>query len=72
MRGLRLTRNQWQVLSTAIIHIAEAIILFSLAAFFVPEALNLSKDFSRITAFGFLISGLTILVAGVILAKKGK
>lgn len=53
-------------------HVSEAIILFSLAAVFVPETIGLPKEFSRITAILFLVSGLTTLVIAVILAKKGK
>lgn len=51
---------------------SQAIILFSLAAFFVPEAVSLPKDFPRVLALGFLICGLIILMAAVIIIKKGK
>lgn len=72
MRSFKLTKYQWQVLSSAIIHIAEAVLIFSLAAFFAPVSLSLASDYPRINSLGYLISGLTLLTIGIILSKRGK
>jgi len=70
--GPKLTPKQWKLLSSAFSNISQAIILFGLAAIFVPEAISLAKDYSKISAFGFLTSGLFVLVNAVIIAEKGK
>lgn len=68
----KLTNPQWKLLASAISNISQGIILFSLAAFFVPEAVGLPRDFSQIIARNFLYGGLSLLLSAVILSKKGK
>ena len=72
LKWFRLTPNQWQVLSSAFSNMSQAIILFSLAAFFVPEAVGLTKDFSRLYALLYLLGGLLFLTSAVILRERGK
>ncbi len=72
IKFFRLSNDKWQVLSSALSHIGQAIILFSLAALFVPEAVSLSKDFSRVFALIYLIGGLLILCIAVIIRDRGK
>lgn len=64
--------NQWEILYKALSNISQGIILFSLAALFVPGAVGLPKDFSRILASSFLLGGLFLLTIAVIIGKKGK
>lgn len=63
--------KQWKLLATAISNIAQAVILFSLAAIFVPEVVNLSSEFSRIQAIIYLIIGLLVLMGGAIIMRRG-
>lgn len=72
INGPKLTPSQWKLLSSALSNISQAAILFSLAAFFVPEAVSLSKDYPKFLSLSFLISGLFMLVGAVIIIKKGK
>lgn len=72
MKGLRLSPEQWRLLSGAFSNISQAIILFSAATFFVPEAVGLSTSFSKATAFIYFLGGLLTLAIGVILSNKGK
>ncbi len=72
IKRFRLSSNKWQVISSAFSHIAQAIILFSLAALFVPEAAGLSRDFSRIYASLYLFGGLCCLAIAVIIRDRGK
>lgn len=71
IKGPKLTNAQWKLLASAFSNIGQAVILFSLAAFFVPEAVQLPKDFSKLTAFAFTISGWLIFAVAVIISKKG-
>lgn len=68
----KLSPTQWTVLSKAFSNISQAIILFSLAAFFVPEAVSLTINFSKIYAFLMLLCGLSLFIITVIISKKGK
>lgn len=70
--GPKLTPAQLRTLASAFSNISQAIILFSLAAAFVPEAINLSRDFSRPVAFGYLTCGLILLAFSAILVRKEK
>ena len=72
LKGPKLTTKQWHLLASAFSNISQAIILFSFAAFFVPEAISLTGNYSKISGFGFLAAGLFILVNAVIIAEKGK
>lgn len=72
MKGLKLSPEQWKLLAGAFSNMGQAIVLFSLAALFVPEAIGLIKSFSRFIAGGYLLAGLTVLLLGVILTEKGK
>jgi len=68
----KLTKHQWGILCSALSNISQGIILFSLAAIFVPQTVGLSIDFSRNDAQNYLIAGLCSLMITVILSKKGK
>ncbi len=70
IKGPKLTFPQWKLLASAFSNIAQAVILFSLAAFFVPEAVSLSSSFSQNLAVGFLFGGLLLLAIAVIISKK--
>ena len=72
IKGPKLSPNQWKLLSSAFSNMSQAIILFSLAAFFVPETVGLPKDFSQFKAFGISVFGLYILLIAVIITKKGR
>jgi putative effector of murein hydrolase LrgA (UPF0299 family) len=72
IKGPRLSQEQWKILASAFSNIGQAIILFSLAAFFVPEAVGLNKEFSRPTSSLFFMFGLTLLGIAIIIIKKGK
>ncbi len=65
----RLATSQWKVITSALSNISQAIILFSLTAFFTPEAVNLNRDFSTQMAISFLFSGLLLFILGVIITK---
>jgi len=71
-KSLKLSPEQWKILSAAFSNIGQAVILFSAAAFFVPETVNLSKNFSRGIAFIFFLCGLILLIIAVILTKRSK
>lgn len=72
IHGPRLILNQWKLLASAISNISQAIILFGLAALFVPETLNLGNSFSKELASLILIGGLLLLIAAVIISKRGQ
>lgn len=72
MRKFKLTPSQLKVVSSAFSNIGQAIVLFSLAAFFVPEAVGLIKDFSKLFAFLFFWSGWFFVLVGVIIAKRSE
>lgn len=67
IKQLKLTGPQWKLLAGAFSNISQAIILFSLAAFFVPVTVGLSKTFPHLAAVGFLINGLLILIFAAML-----
>ena len=68
----RLAPPQWKILSSAFSNMGQAIILFSFAAFFVPQTVSLPENFSR--SFSFLTSliGLSFLIVAVIMSGKDK
>ncbi len=68
----RLSKAQWKLLASAFSNMAQAIVLFAGAAFFVSEAVGLQNTFSKSILLGFLGFGLTVLASAVILAKKGE
>lgn len=70
IKWFRLNTNQYKVLSSAITNVAQAIILFALAAFFVPQTIDLPEDFSQQFALLALIQGLLLLIVAVIMSKK--
>lgn len=72
IRRPKLTPTQWKMISQAFSNISQAIVLFSAAAFFVPEAVGLNKDFSKITAFIFSVCGLILLTIAVIISRRGE
>ena len=61
----------WKYLATGFSNITQAIILFSLAAIFVPEAVNLSLLFTKAKAIGYLFCGVALFIIGGIISKKG-
>lgn len=70
IKSPKLTPVQWKLLANAFSNIGQAIILFSLASLFAPEAINLPREFSRQIALGFLTCGFFTLGVGVIIARK--
>jgi hypothetical protein len=72
IKGPKLTQAQWKLIASAFSNISQAIILFSAAAFFVPEVVGLTRDFSRITAFIFFAAGLMLLYISVIMTSRKK
>lgn len=67
-----LTKPQWKLLAGTISNISQGIVLFSLAAIFVPEVVSLKKDFSRTDGIFYLSDGLFLLIIALIIARKGK
>ncbi|HBQ50680.1 hypothetical protein A3B42_04205 [Candidatus Daviesbacteria bacterium RIFCSPLOWO2_01_FULL_38_10] len=72
IKGPKLLPTQWKLLASATSNIGQAIILFGLAAMFVPEALNLGGSFSKEFAVIILIGGLLFLIGAVIISKRGR
>lgn len=72
IKGPKLTIAQWKLLASAFSNMSQAVILFSMAAFFVPEAVSLPVNFSQVLAVGFLFGGLLMLAVGVIIIRKGR
>lgn len=72
LRYPKLTPPQWKNLASAFSHMGQAIILFSLAAFFVPQTVSLPEDFSKGFAFFTFLGGLIPLFGSVIISKKEK
>ena len=72
VKGPKLISSQWELIAKALSNIGQAIILFAFAALFVPETVGLSKDFSKVLAFGSFVVGLFILWNAVIIIKKGE
>lgn len=70
IKGPKLTAAQWKLLASAFSNMSQAVILFSMTAFFVPEAVSLPGNFSQVLAVGFLFGGLLMLVVGVIIVRK--
>lgn len=68
----RLTPNQWNVLYTAVSHISQGVILFSLGAFFVPEAVGLPLTFPKDFSIKILIGGLVLLLSAIIMSREKK
>ena len=63
--------SQWKLYGNAFSNIAQAIVIFSLAAIFVPEAVSLSRNFSQVFGVTCFIAGLILLYVAGILIKKG-
>lgn len=72
IKGPKLSPTQWKLLASATANISQAIILFGLAALFVPQALNLEGNFSKEFALLILICGLSLLIGAVIISKRGR
>lgn len=70
IKGPKLTPAQWKLLSSAFSNIGQAIILFSLAAIFVPQVVNLPGEFPSLSALSYFFGGTFLLWTGVIIAKK--
>lgn len=69
--GPKLTPKQWKLLASAFSNMGQAIILFSLAVIFVPEAVGLSNEYPKLFGVCYLISGLLLLRMSVIIANNG-
>lgn len=69
---LSLTPAQWKTLASALSNIGQAVILFSFAAYFVPQSLNLPESFSKQFPVLAFLDGVLILAVAVIISKKGK
>ena len=67
----KLTPTQWKTFSSGLSNISQGIILFSLAAFFVPKAVNLDEDFSKQFATLSFIGGLLLFIVSIIISGKG-
>ncbi len=67
--NLRLTPNQWRVLASALSNISQAVILFSFAAIFVPEAISLEKDFPKQLGIYALLSDLWLLLCAIMMSR---
>ena len=65
----QLSPSQWETLVSAFSNISQAVILFSLAAFFVPEVVNLPHSFSKQFAIQTFLGGLIMLWGSVIIGK---
>ncbi len=70
--SFKLLPKQWSLYAKALSNISQAIILFSLAAIFVPETVSLLKDFSKLISFAYLIIGVIIFILSGIIMRKGK
>jgi len=68
----KLTPEQWKLYAGAVSNIAQAVILFSLAAMFVPESVNLARGYSFWLGLVYFAIGLYFLYFSGILVKKGK
>lgn len=65
-----LTPNQWKVLASASSNIGQGIILFALAAFFVPEAVGLPSSFPKDFSIKILLGGLILLISAIIMSRE--
>ena len=70
-RRIKLTPTQWKTLTSALSNMGQAVILFSLAAFFVPESINLSENFSKSFSTLIFVNGFSVLIGAVIISRKG-
>lgn len=70
--GPKFTPKQWTLFGKSFANISQAIIIFSAAAFFVPETVSLSNDFSRLSALTYFLFGLFLLYGSGIIIEKGK
>lgn len=68
----KLLPKQWKYISDIFSNVGQAVFIFSLAAFFTPEAINLGKDFPKMLASVFIVSGLIIIGIGAIILRRGK
>jgi hypothetical protein len=67
-----LTREQWKYLSSVFKTIAEAMVLGSSAAYFLPETLQTTVSISSLRYIAMLWIGLCFLIFGAILVKRGE
>ena len=65
-----LSKAQWKRINTGLATTAQAIILFAIAAVFVPETVGLDPHYSKFFAIIFFIYGLLLFVVAVILTKE--
>ncbi|MBI4091624.1 MAG: hypothetical protein HY427_00225 [Candidatus Levybacteria bacterium] len=70
--NLKLSKSQYRFLASFSRTIAEGVILGSSTAFFLPEIFQIKELISIVRYVMLLILGLTFLVGGAILEKKGE
>lgn len=66
-----LTKKQYHYFASALKTIAESIMIGSLGAFFLPETLQMKTPIAPERFAILFVSGLTCLLFGAILEKKG-
>jgi len=67
----RLLPKQWRLYASGTSNVSQAIILFSLTAIFVPEAVSLSQDFPKLISVFYLLIGLMIFILSGIIMRRG-
>lgn len=70
LQGPKLRPPQWRRLASVFSNVGQAIVIFSLAAVFVPEVVGLKLGFPRLVGFLYLFWGLIIIMGAVILSYK--
>lgn len=69
---IRFSKSQYQYYSSAFKTLAEGVMLGSLAAYFLPEALQMRDPISLIRFLIFFSTGILVLIIGGIINKRGK
>ena len=72
IKRLKLTPSKLKIFSSASSNIGQAIILFSLAAFFFPEVVSLQKNFSKEIATLVFFGGLFLIIGAAIITIEDK
>ncbi len=69
---IQLDHKQKEVFAGFVSNIGQALMLFSLAAGFAPDVINLQPDFSKFIALIAFVLGIVLLAASVIIIKRKK
>ena len=72
VQQLKLTSAKLKIFASASSNIGQAIILFSLTAFFFPEVVSLPKEFSKEIASLVFIGGLLLIIGAAIITREDK